>query len=222
GLAVRLPDIFHAEHGEHHAFGIAQGNLAAARGQFLGEFLGHVERDRHRPQRAVPEPHVVADALVIGTVHESAERREAAAHQQFQITKLPGCQIPRRPILRVRFQFRGARGWHLQLNKFSTVWGNKMTGHCIQSSIPPVRVLQTCTLSRNGEGPNSRSSFHWPAEVAGRRSSGGTIAHDIHVQSMLAGKSSNSASLGGSIWHVNHWNKESYKRELLPGSSFCI
>src|ERR1035441_7846483 len=78
GLAVRLPDIFHAEHGEHHAFGIAQGNLAATRRQFLGEFLSHVERDRYRPQRAVPEPHVVADALVIGTVHESAQRREAA------------------------------------------------------------------------------------------------------------------------------------------------
>ena len=31
GLAVRLPDVFHVEYGEHHAFGIAQGDFAAAR-----------------------------------------------------------------------------------------------------------------------------------------------------------------------------------------------
>src|ERR1019366_6245154 len=37
----------------------------------------------------------------------------------------------------MRFQFRGARGWHLQLNKFSPVGGDKMTSGCVHSAILP-------------------------------------------------------------------------------------
>ena len=94
GFAIRLPHIFNAEHGEHHPFGIAQCDLAAARRQFLGEVFAHIERDRHGPQGAVCQTHVVADALVIGAVHEATQRRETAAHQQFQIAKLARGQVP--------------------------------------------------------------------------------------------------------------------------------
>ena len=37
-----------------------------ARLELLGELLGDVERDRHRPERAVGEPHLVADRFVVG------------------------------------------------------------------------------------------------------------------------------------------------------------
>ena len=86
---VRLPDFFNVQNGEHHALSIAQRNRAASRLQRLGEVFGYVQRDRHRPQHTICQAHVVAHAFVIGARHESAQRREAAAHQQLQIANLP-------------------------------------------------------------------------------------------------------------------------------------
>ena len=53
--------------------------------KFLGKLLGDVERDRHGPEHAAGQAHVVADALVVGAIHEAAQGRESAAQQQFQI-----------------------------------------------------------------------------------------------------------------------------------------
>ena len=72
-----MPDVFDVDHGEHHAFGIAERDVAI-RLELVGELLGHVERDRHRPERAVGEPHLGADRFVVGLSHEARERREAA------------------------------------------------------------------------------------------------------------------------------------------------
>ncbi len=105
GLPIGLPDVFDVQHGQHHALGIAQGDLAAARLQRLGEIFGHIERDRHGPEHAAGQPHVAADAFVVGAIHESAQRREAAAQQQLKIAELARGQVPRRPLARVGFQF---------------------------------------------------------------------------------------------------------------------
>src|ERR1700688_4053671 len=40
---IRLPDIFYMKNCEHHAFGIAQRDLAAARCEFLREILAYIE-----------------------------------------------------------------------------------------------------------------------------------------------------------------------------------
>ncbi len=78
--AIRLPDIANVKHGNHNAFAIAKRDFARAGCQLLGEFFGHVERDGHGPERAVGEPHVLADAFIIFAVHEAAQRRESAIH----------------------------------------------------------------------------------------------------------------------------------------------
>ena len=75
-----VPDVLDVDHGEHHALGIAERDLIA-RLELVGELLGDVERDRHRPERAVREPHLVADRFVVGLAHEAGERREAAVAQ---------------------------------------------------------------------------------------------------------------------------------------------
>ena len=64
-LAIRFPDVFDVDDGEHDAFGIAEGDVVALL-ELLGELLGDVERDRHRPERAVGESHLVADGFVVG------------------------------------------------------------------------------------------------------------------------------------------------------------
>ena len=93
--AVGLPDVFDVQDGEHDAFGIAQGDFAAAGLELLREFFGDVERDRHRPENAAGQPHVAADAFVVGLVHEAGERREAAAQQQFEVADLARRSGPR-------------------------------------------------------------------------------------------------------------------------------
>ena len=52
------------------------------------EGLGDVEGDRHRPEDSAGQAHIVADALVVGFRHEAAQRGEASAHEQFEITNL--------------------------------------------------------------------------------------------------------------------------------------
>ncbi len=71
--AVGLPNVFYREHRQHHAFGIAQGDLAAAGFQGLGKGFGDVERDGHGPEHAAFQPHVVAYAFVVGPRHESMQ-----------------------------------------------------------------------------------------------------------------------------------------------------
>ena len=128
GGAIGLPDVTDIEDSEHHAFGIAQRNFARAGRQLFGELFGHVERDRHRPEGAIGEAHVGADAFIILAVHETAQRRESAVHQQFQVAQLASRQIPRGPIFRMAFQFGGVIGRHLQLDEFAPVRGDKVAG----------------------------------------------------------------------------------------------
>ena len=110
GFQIRLPDFLDVQHRQHDALGIAQRNLTAARLQRLGKFFAHVEGNRDGPKRAVRQPHVVADSLVVGARHETAQGRKASAHQQFEIADLARCKVPRRPFARVGFEFSGPFG----------------------------------------------------------------------------------------------------------------
>ena len=49
---IWLPDLFDVQCGQHYAFRIAQRNFAAARRELLGEFLGDIQGDGHRPKNA--------------------------------------------------------------------------------------------------------------------------------------------------------------------------
>ena len=126
GLAVRLPDCFDVQNREHHAFGIAQCNLAAARGQRFCKFFFNVQRDGHRPKNSAAEAHVVADALVIGWGHESSQGRESSAHEQFEIANLARGQIPRRPLSRMGFQFCCAFRRRHEIGKLSSMRRNNV------------------------------------------------------------------------------------------------
>ena len=61
--------------------------IVVARLDLLGELLGDVERDRHRPERAVGEAHLVADGFVVGFLHEAGERREAAVAEHLEVAE---------------------------------------------------------------------------------------------------------------------------------------
>ena len=136
GLAVGSPDVFDVDHGEHHALGVAQRDLVALL-ELVGEFLGDVERDRHRPERAVLEPHLVADRVVVGLAHEAGERREAAVAQELEVAQLPRREVPGGPVARLRLDFGGAFGRDGQIDEGAPMRGNQMAGHAV-FSLPEV------------------------------------------------------------------------------------
>src|SRR5947207_2845534 len=122
---------------QHHTFGIAQRNLAAAGLKFLGKVFWDVQGDRHWPKYPASQPHFVTDAVVIGARHETTQWRKATAHQQFKITKLAWREIPRGPLPRMSFKFADSFRRGNQVNKFSTVRCNKMAGRSGQILEPP-------------------------------------------------------------------------------------
>ena len=90
---VRGPAIGDGHRAEDHALLIAQGDVLTQI-EALGEFFRHIQRDRHGPECAVGQPHLVHDAVVIVFAQEPLERVEAAVHQQLYIADLTGCQVP--------------------------------------------------------------------------------------------------------------------------------
>ena len=93
GHFVRLPDIVDRQRGDQHAFVVAQGDLVAG-GQFAGELLTDIQRDRDRPQRTVGQAHVLQHRVVIGLVQKSFQRGKSATKQQLDIAQLPVAQVP--------------------------------------------------------------------------------------------------------------------------------
>src|SRR5919108_3812194 len=71
GSTIRLPYVFYVQYGEHYSLCISQRDFAAAWFERFSERFGDVERDRHRPENATRELHVVADAVVICLVHKA-------------------------------------------------------------------------------------------------------------------------------------------------------
>ena len=96
--------------------------------ELLGELLRDVERDRHRPERAIGEAHLAADGFVVGLVHEAGERREAAVAEHLEVAELARREIPGGPIAGLGFDFGGVFGLEKQVNEFPTVWWDEMAG----------------------------------------------------------------------------------------------
>ena len=79
---------------QHHTFGIAQRDLAAAGLELLGKLFGDIQGDRYWPKCFVGEPHVVADTLVIWARHKPPQRRKTATDDKFQVAELARGQVP--------------------------------------------------------------------------------------------------------------------------------
>jgi hypothetical protein len=101
-----------------------QGDFTAAGFERLRELLGDIKCDGHGPQSSVRQPHVVTDAFVIGAIQEAAQGREAATQQQFHIAHLARPQVPRRPFLGVRCEFRSPIRFDDKVDKDPAVRGN--------------------------------------------------------------------------------------------------
>ncbi len=126
-LPVGTPHVLDVEHGEHHALVVAQRH-ALAGCQLLGSGLRDVEGDRHRPQRAVGEPHRLADRVVLALGEEAAQRREGAVGEQLEVADLTGRQVPRREVDGYGLQLGGAVLVDQKVDELTAVWCDQL-GH---------------------------------------------------------------------------------------------
>ena len=88
--------------------------------------LGDVERDRHRPERAVGEPHVGDDPVVVRLGHEAVERREAAVHQQLEVAELARREVPGRKVARLELELRRTFGGDVELGDRHEIGGRHL------------------------------------------------------------------------------------------------
>ena len=79
---VGRPAIGDGHGGEDHALLVAQSDVLTDFQRF-GELFVHVKCDRHRPERAIGQPHVLDHTVIIGFVEEPLKRVETTVHQQF-------------------------------------------------------------------------------------------------------------------------------------------
>ena len=75
------PFVRHGHDGQDHTFCIAQRN-AGAKGQTFREFFRHIQRDGHRPQRAISQSHPINHTVIIGLRVEPLQREKSAIHQK--------------------------------------------------------------------------------------------------------------------------------------------
>ena len=104
--AVNPPEGEDVKHGQHDPFRVAQRQVGPGRQRVRRRFR-HVERDRHRPQRAVREPHVGADRVVVAGGHEPGQRRESSVEQQLEVAELTRRDVVRHPVARLRRDLLG-------------------------------------------------------------------------------------------------------------------
>ena len=98
-LAVQIgfPDVGDIQHGDQHAFRIAQ----CDRFTFLDalcERFADIEIDRYRPEHAVHEAHLIADPFVIVPGEVTLQRRKGAVHEQVEVAQLARGQVPGRTV----------------------------------------------------------------------------------------------------------------------------
>jgi hypothetical protein len=125
GLPVELPHVVDREDRQHGALGVAQ-RQGLALLQLLRHLLGDVEGDGERPQGAVGQPHLFAHRLEVGLTEKTGQRREAAIHEQLQITDLAWGEIPRGPLQRGLFELGAALVVDQQVDQSAAVWGVQM------------------------------------------------------------------------------------------------
>ena len=80
-------------HRQDHAFGVAERDVLT-HFQPFGEGFGHIQRDRHRPEAAVGQAHLVDDPVIVGLGQKALKRIETAIHQQLEIADLARAEIP--------------------------------------------------------------------------------------------------------------------------------
>ena len=85
GRDVRTPRLCHVQRRQQRPSSVAQ-RQRPSRPRDRQQFLRYIQHDRNRPQRAVGQPHPVADRVVIVLAEEGPQRREAAAGEQLQVT----------------------------------------------------------------------------------------------------------------------------------------
>ena len=127
GLPIGPPDILDLQRRQHDAFGVAQ-RQAGAGCERRGQRLGDVQRDRHRPQRAVGETHLRAHALVVAARHEAGERREAPVEQELQVAQLARREVVGRPVARFGPERGGPVLVHDQVHERSAVRRDEVVG----------------------------------------------------------------------------------------------
>ena len=83
-LLVDRVNLFDVEKCQQVAINIAQGQRLPLLEPMPG---GDGQGDWQGPDRAIRQPHLGDDAVIVGLAHEPIERRESAHAEQFQVTK---------------------------------------------------------------------------------------------------------------------------------------
>ena len=137
---VRRPFVGDRHDGEDDPLLIAQRDVLI-RADAFSEFLGDVERDRHRPERAVGEAHIVDDGVIVSLRQEPFQRVETAVHQELQIADLAGRQIPGRQVASFNLKLRGALGGDIEFGDRRGVRGHGNTGPILSFRPPSGPVI---------------------------------------------------------------------------------
>ena len=197
GLAIGLPDVLDMQDGDHDAFAVAQGDLAAAGLEGFGKGFGNVERDRHRPEEAAGQFHVAANAFVIGFVHEAGEGREPAVQEHLEVADLARGEIPGREVARFGFGRGGGVAIEDEVDELAAVGRDEMAvcGRCFQRYGCNI-VSVSCLLRREATARRSRPT----CEPSGGSAGVHPRVKRPHVQSgLFAGASviMSATSVGG-------------------------
>ena len=84
GVEVGGPHVLDPEHAEQRTGGLPEGK-AVTRAEPAGDIRRDVEGDRHRPEGAVGQAHLLADRFVVGPAEEAGQRRHGPGDQQVEI-----------------------------------------------------------------------------------------------------------------------------------------
>ncbi len=119
-LLVGPVDLVHVEHSEHHSLRVSQRQLVALVKR-RRRLFGQIQNHRHRPDRAVRQPHVRAHRAICLLTQEATERRERSVQQQLEVADLPVGQVPGGEACAGSFQLSGALGRDQEIDKLSAV-----------------------------------------------------------------------------------------------------
>ena len=127
-VGVALEDLGDGHHRERLVARVAQRDLAAGRERL---WIGDGQRQRHREEDAVREPHLVHDPPIVGGAHEAGERREGAGRQQLEVAQRAHAELHRRQPERAREDLRPLGFGDEQVDEGTAVRGDEIgsAGH---------------------------------------------------------------------------------------------
>src|SRR5690606_12901832 len=163
------------------------------------ELLADVERDRHRPQDAAREPHLLDDGVVVGTGHEAFERRERAVQEQLDVAELTHREIPGAHVARSLFLVLPLRDREIQILQFPSV-GFLERSHDLLAprgilgdttyAAPPTGLMlrnERCTAPGNAMWACFRAPSSCPCQLLARRANAGGIDGGQILRLLLPG-----------------------------------